>query len=164
MNNLPNFLLFCNFFAQWKVTDWLLRLNINSLKQSQYHTARLFMRRLVNIYGCSLWCSVPEVQTTKKPNTKGFLGYRLAGQHWEWVSSFLVKRTHLNIRYSWDPPAPPTKKFTAKRFQFLGMMTREYLDQIRPTDTGIWSTFMKMCENMNKNSLVLLYWELAMYL
>lgn len=40
--------------------------------------------------------------------------------------------THCHILYSCEPPAPPTKKFTAKRFQFLGIITREYLDQIKP--------------------------------
>lgn len=40
--------------------------------------------------------------------------------------------THFHILQSCDPPAPPTKKFTAKRFQFLGIITKEYLDQIRP--------------------------------
>lgn len=39
---------------------------------------------------------------------------------------------YLHIRKSWEPPAQPTKKFTANRLQFLGIITREYLDQIRP--------------------------------
>lgn len=42
--------------------------------------------------------------------------------------------TYLHIRKSWEPPAQPTKKFTANRLQFLGIITREYLDQIRPVE------------------------------
>lgn len=38
----------------------------------------------------------------------------------------------LQILYSWEAPAPPTKKLTQNRFQFFGIMTNEYLDQIRP--------------------------------
>lgn len=41
---------------------------------------------------------------------------------------------YLHIRKSWEPPAQPTKKFTANRLQFLGIITREYLDQIRPVE------------------------------
>lgn len=40
--------------------------------------------------------------------------------------------TDLQILKSWEAPAPPTKKLTQNRFQFLGMITSEYLDQIRP--------------------------------
>lgn len=40
--------------------------------------------------------------------------------------------SYLQILYSWEAPAPPTKKLTAKRFQFFGIITNEYLDQINP--------------------------------
>lgn len=51
-------------------------------------------------------------------------------------SRFPVNQTHFHILKSWDPPAHPTKKLTANRFQFFGIITSEYLDQIRPTNTG----------------------------
>jgi len=46
----------------------------------------------------------------------------------------VLLNTYLHIRKSWEPPAQPTKKFTANRLQFLGIITREYLDQIRPVE------------------------------
>jgi hypothetical protein len=32
-------------------------------------------------------------------------------------------------------PAAPTKKLTANRLQFFGIITSEYLDQINPVET-----------------------------
>lgn len=49
--------------------------------------------------------------------------------HWSNHCKFL---TNLQILKSWDAPALPTKKLTANRFQFFGIMTNEYLDQISP--------------------------------
>ncbi|KAG7215766.1 hypothetical protein INR49_021889, partial [Caranx melampygus] len=37
---------------------------------------------------------------------------------------------------SWEAPALPTKKLTANRFQFFGIMTNEYLDQMSPGGEG----------------------------
>lgn len=47
---------------------------------------------------------------------------------------------YLQILQSWDPPAQPRKKLTQNRFQFFGIMTSEYLDQIRPVavSTADW--------------------------
>lgn len=47
---------------------------------------------------------------------------------------------YLQILKSWEPPQQPRKKLTQNRFQFFGMMTNEYLDQIRPVavSTADW--------------------------
>lgn len=39
---------------------------------------------------------------------------------------------YLQMRKSWEAPAAPTKKLTANRLQFFGIITSEYLDQINP--------------------------------
>lgn len=43
--------------------------------------------------------------------------------------------TNLHILVSWMLPHMPRKKFTANRAQFLGMITKQYLDQINPGKT-----------------------------
>jgi len=55
------------------------------------------------------------------------------------ASAFLLC-SYLQILKSWLLPAQPRKKLTANRFQFFGMMTKEYLDQIRPVavSTADW--------------------------
>lgn len=40
--------------------------------------------------------------------------------------------TNLHILVSWTLPHMPRKKLTANRAQFLGMITKQYLDQINP--------------------------------
>lgn len=40
--------------------------------------------------------------------------------------------TNLHILMSWTLPHMPRKKLTANRAQFLGMITKQYLDQINP--------------------------------
>lgn len=45
--------------------------------------------------------------------------------------------TYLHILNSWVPPAQPTKKLTANRDQFFGIITREYRDHISPVSQNI---------------------------
>lgn len=40
--------------------------------------------------------------------------------------------TNLHILMSWMLPHMPRKKFTANKAQFLGMITKQYLDQMNP--------------------------------
>lgn len=40
--------------------------------------------------------------------------------------------TYFQILKSWMLPHKPKKKLTAKSAQFLGMITKQYLDQMKP--------------------------------
>lgn len=54
----------------------------------------------------------------------------------DWNAPFLkekhVKHIHLKALVIWYIAVNATKRFTLKRLQFLGMMTKEYLVQINP--------------------------------
>lgn len=69
---------------------------------------------------------------------------------------FLI--TYLHMRYSWEPPAQPRKKLTVNRPQFLGIITREYLDQIRPVELEnkiqIYYQFKIMIDSQNLSNLL----------
>lgn len=63
------------------------------------------------------------------------------------------RATHLNILYSWELPQPPTKKLTANRFQFLGIMTKEYLDQMSPKTHNKMRHRIIILSNMTLNTI-----------
>jgi len=56
------------------------------------------------------------------------------------ANSAFFSCSYFQILKSWLLPAQPRKKLTANRFQFFGIMTKEYLDQIRPVavSTADW--------------------------
>ncbi len=57
--------------------------------------------------------------------------------------------TNLHILMSWMLPHMPRKKFTANRAQFLGMITKQYLDQINPEKKTGEICIKQCCLNKN---------------
>ena len=58
--------------------------------------------------------------------------------------------TYLNILTNCHMPVIPRKMLTLKRFQFLGMMTMEYRDQIMPT-TNTCSSHINLGNRAHKS-------------